>query len=565
MNEATSLRRGWIHIRSGRVHYREAGRGDPVILIHQSPTSARTLDAQTLGFARAGFHAIAIDIPGLGRSDPLGLPQPEIGDQALALAEVLDALDLGRVALYGSHTGALICCELAVRAPDRVSTVLIDGYPIYTQGESERRVATYFPPFEMRWDGGHLLWLWARLREQYLFWPWNVPGLSTSARCDIPDPAFLTDGVIDMLRVGNDYRLPYAAAFRCAADVLISRIQVPTYHLAAPDDSLTQALGLLESMSEVNQVVAVSADLGERIAQEIALLERHRPGAATPKFERAGRADPAAGRLHRGYVDTTEAQLAFRSAGDNQGARPLLVLPPTPGSSKQMESEILALARSRPVIAIDLPGCGDSGEGFSDASLGSVPRIGELLQQAIRTLGLEEYDLYGLAGGANVALHLARTYPGARHVAIQSPVRGLPGTPDFAERYAPHIVPRPDGTHLISFWHQQRNRHLFRPWFDERLVARRNDIPGLVVDRLNEQVLAQLESWRYWHTIWRALLSDDPMASAQALGARVHHFEWHRDEFAAMSTRDAAITALPEALWARVEMIASTLGHRPKQ
>ena len=195
MIAADRIRRGYIKVEGRHVHYRAAGTGDPVILIHQSPTSARTLDAQTLGFAQAGFQAIALDIPGLGRSDPLGLPQPEIGDQALALGRALDVLRLPRVALYGSHTGALICCDFARRAPERVSCVLIDGYPIYTQGESERRVATYFPPFELRWDGGHLLWLWSRLREQYLFWPWNVPGESTSARCDIPDAATLTDGV----------------------------------------------------------------------------------------------------------------------------------------------------------------------------------------------------------------------------------------------------------------------------------------------------------------------------------------------------------------------------------
>ena len=435
MVAATGIRRGFVTLGSRQLHYRTAGSGDPVVLIHQSPTSARTLDAQTLGFAQAGFCAIAIDIPGLGRSDPLGLPQPEIGDQAIALEQALDALGLQRVALYGSHTGALICCAFAVRSPQRVSTVLIDGYPIYTRGESERRVATYFPAFEPRWDGGHLLWLWARLREQYLFWPWNIPGESTAARCDVPDAAFLTDGVIDLLRVGNDYRLPYAAAFRCAAAELLALIRVPTWHLAAPDDSLTQALGLLEGMPACSQVATVSADPHERIAQEVALLARHRPGPAMPDFERAAAA-PCSLSIRRAYCDSMLGQLALRLAGPASSGRPLIVLPPTPGSGRQIEGEISALAARRPVIGIDAPGCGDSGVDHGGSPL-SMTELVAALGDAIDRLGLDDFDLYGQAGGANLALHLAQTHRGVRRVAVQSPVRLCLSDRTQIERHAP--------------------------------------------------------------------------------------------------------------------------------
>ncbi|MEN9775168.1 MAG: hypothetical protein RL322_2238 [Pseudomonadota bacterium] len=559
MIAADRLRRGYIKVEGRHVHYRAAGTGDPVILIHQSPTSARTLDAQTLGFAQAGFQAIALDIPGLGRSDPLGLPQPEIGDQALALGRALEVLRLPRVALYGSHTGALICCDFARRAPERVSCVLIDGYPIYTQGESERRVATYFPPFDLRWDGGHLLWLWSRLREQYLFWPWNVPGESTSARCDIPDAATLTDGVVDMLRVGNGYRLPYAAAFRCAAAQLIADIRVPTYHLAAPDDSLTQALGLLEGMSDANQVVPVSAELNARVADEVALLNRHRAGTVQADFGRVRCPPSAEARIDRDYVETASGQLGLRSAGQAASGRPLLILPPTPGSARQLEAEIIAFGRRRPVVALDVPGCGDSGEGFEPEQIASMAGLTEALVAAARHLGLSDYDVYGLGGGANLALHLAQADPGVRRVAIQSPVVLPSADPERLQRHAPVVDARPDGTHLLAFWHQQRNRHLFRPWFDERLAARRNNVPGLAVDRLNDEVLAMLESWRTWHQVWRTILSDQPEAALASAGSRLRRFEWHRDEWAGCGPRSAETIDLGEALWDRVERIARAL------
>ncbi len=558
MNTPPAIRRGFINLGPRQLHYRTAGSGDVVVLIHQSPTSARTLDAQTRGFAQAGFCAIAIDIPGLGRSDPLGLPQPEIGDQAIALEQALNALGLGRVALYGSHTGALICCAFAVRAPQRVSVVLIDGYPIYTPGESERRVATYFPSFEPRWDGGHLLWLWARLREQYLFWPWNIPGESTAARCDIPDPAFLTDGVVDLLRVGNAYRLPYAAAFRCSAAELLASIRVPTWHLAAPDDSLTQALGLLEGMPACSQVATVSANPSERVQQEIALLDRHRPGAALPDFTGAARTSGGAGLL-RGYVDSGLGQLAIRIAATAGNGRPLVMLPPAPGSGRQIEAELSGLAADRPVIAIDAPGCGDSGVDHGDVAL-SITDMTAALRDAVRQLGATDCDLYGQAGGANLALRLAVHLPSVRRVVIQSPVC-LPEVDQAAiDRYAPAIRARPDGTHLIAFWHQMRNRHLFRPWYDERLQARRTDPAGLAVDRLDREVLAMLESWRSWHRVWAALLCDDPRPGFEQLGDRARALEYRHDEFAGMAPALGHMTPLPEAVWTRCELIAAALG-----
>lgn len=269
------IRRAYVTVGNRQVHLRYAGRGPAVVLIHQSPTSGRTLDLQTAALARAGFSALALDIPGLGRSDPLDVPRPEIEDLAIGLAATLDALGLEQVALYGSHTGALACTEFAIRWPERVSALLIDGYPVYSDDERARRVATYFPPFEVRWDGSHLLWLWYRYREQYLFWPWNIPGAVTQARCDVPDPEFLHEGVIDILRAGNGYRLPYAAAFRCRSIDMVPRLRVPTFFLAYPDDSLTSALKLLRDVPDCCRIVPMPSERAAGLAKEIELLRAH--------------------------------------------------------------------------------------------------------------------------------------------------------------------------------------------------------------------------------------------------------------------------------------------------
>lgn len=549
------IRRTFITLGDRQVHARHAGTGDPVILIHQSPTSGRTLDAQTEAFGRAGFAAIAIDIPGLGRSDPLRLAQPEIEDQAFALRELLDAIGLQRVAFYGSHTGALICAEFAARWPERASVILVDGYPIYTPGERERRVANYFPPFEMRWDGGHLLWLWYRYREQYLFWPWNVPGESTQARCDVPDPVFLHEGVVDMLRAGNAYRTPYAAAFRCKSDDLLRRLRVPTYFLAYPDDSLTPAIALMQGLPACCKVEPMPAERAAGIAKEIELLRRHAPGAGSPALATTTR---TAG-VTRSYVAVDEGQLAVRTSRGAAG-KPLVIIPPTPGSASMLLDEIDAFGRTRSTLALDAPGSGDSDALAST----TVDAMADALAQAVERLGLDRFDLFAMHGGCAPALALAARLPQRiEGIVCESPALGYPTDAGFIDRYAPPIVPQWDGTHLISLWHATRNRRLFRPWFDQRLAARCGHIAAIDVDIVSREVQAYLESWRTYDAAWRSVLSyqllDLALRLERARGSLVRWASQVQGEFAVQHIGDREVTALPAPVGPRVEAVLALL------
>ncbi len=549
---STAIRREYVTVGTRQVHVRRAGAGDPVVLVHQSPTSARTLDLQTAAYAAAGFHAIAVDIPGLGRSDPLGLPQPEIADLALGLAAFLDAIGVQRTALYGSHTGALICVQLAIAAPERVSTILVDGYPVYTPDERDRRVATYFPPYEVSWDGAHLVWLWHRYREQYLFWPWNVPGESTRARCDVPDPVFLHEGVVDMLRVGNEYRRPYSAAFRCRSDELLRQVSVPTYFLAYPDDSLTQALALLGPLPDACRIEAMPDDRGAGVAREIALLGRHRAGTCDPRFSVGTK--PAG--ITRGYVDAQGMQLALRRCGADSG-RPLVVIPPAPGSGAAMAAELQALARHRPVLAIDVPGCGDS----DPLPTMDVADMAGTLAAGLHALGLDTVDLYALHGGCNVAARLASMRAAkVRNLFLESPVAGYPGDEAFAASYAPPIEPDWAGTHLLTLWHAVRNRRLFRPWFDQRLASRTIDHAAIEPEAINRDVLAALESWRTYHDAWRAVLRA-PMPPGRFGSGETRIGSRPCDEFraAAHTLAGAHLVQLPDAVLERAGRILAAL------
>lgn len=545
MNRRHEIKRAYATVGNRQVHLRHAGSGPAVVLVHQSPTSGRTLDVHSAAFAHAGFQALAVDIPGLGRSDPLAVPRPEVEDLAIGLAETLDALGLEQVALYGSHTGALICAEFAIRWPQRVSVMLVDGYPVYSEDERARRVATYFPPFEVRWDGSHLLWLWCRYREQFLFWPWNIPGEVTQAGCDVPDAEFLHEGMIDMLRAGNGYRLPYAAAFRCRSLELVRGLRVPTYFLAYPDDSLTVNLDLLHDRPACCRIERMPKDRAAGAEKEIALLRAHVPESGSANLDIARRGQG----ITRSYVDAGGCQLALRAAGATYG-RPLVVIPPVPGSGSMLVAEIEQFAKTRPVLALDAPGCGDS-DAVADLS---VPVMAQRIGAALDALGVGEADLYALHGGCAVARELAALRGERIHrLVLEGPARKHSDAPGYAALYAPPIEPRSDGSHLIAFWQATRNRRLFRPWFEQRLDRRYTAALALDPEVINREVLACLESWRSHHLAWRAALDYPVLGPARVPDEKVRLAAQPSDEFA------PAGCVLPEAMLPRVQHLLTLL------
>ena len=110
----TNIQRAFATVGERQVHYRHAGEGPPVVLLHQSPASSAAL-APLIRRLAARFSVIAPDTPGYGHSDPL-VPadaEPGIDDYVDAMAALFDVLGLQRPALFGSHTGAIIATRFA--------------------------------------------------------------------------------------------------------------------------------------------------------------------------------------------------------------------------------------------------------------------------------------------------------------------------------------------------------------------------------------------------------------------------------------------------------------------
>ena len=111
--------------RHGRVHYRRAGSGPPLLMLHATPRSSRAF-TNLLPHLDTDFQVIAADTLGFGESDPLP-GDFTLYDLAESMIDLLDALGIGKTAVFGLHTGNKIGTALAANYPNRVSRLVICG------------------------------------------------------------------------------------------------------------------------------------------------------------------------------------------------------------------------------------------------------------------------------------------------------------------------------------------------------------------------------------------------------------------------------------------------------
>ncbi len=152
-----TIRKAYADTSIGQVHYRYAGEGEKLVLMHNSPSCSEVYEP-LMKLLAPSFSLIALDTPGFGMS-PFPPPPVSIPDYARIVVEVLDDLKIDRSHVLGHHTGSAIACELAAAYPDRVNKLVLSGPPYATAEEAQRRVAAV-PHMTLKEDGSHLLVHW---------------------------------------------------------------------------------------------------------------------------------------------------------------------------------------------------------------------------------------------------------------------------------------------------------------------------------------------------------------------------------------------------------------------
>ncbi len=472
---AIPIERGFVRLAHGDVHYRAAGQGPVVLALHESPRSSLSMLPVIEALAE-DYRVIAPDTPGYGLSDPLRGEAPSLDDFLDVISGLLDAFGVDRVALYGAHTGAALATAFALRRPERLTAVVLDGLSAFTDDEVASFRRDYLAPYLPQWDGRHVMGLWSRCRDLFTWFPWHE---RTQARRLTGDPVDIEPvhrSALGFLQAGDHYAKAYirAAAFR--PNAVMADLKPPTRVIARPGDLIADHLERLTPGPQW-EIAALGEGLDEwRAAILAGLTKGERPDMAKAVPEAAEGSS---------FVPIGEGWLHVVFAGPAGGATRVLIpdLPGDPAGLIAAQAEVWPDAR---LVILSPPGCGWSDPLATDGDVLSASV--EALAGAMTQQGVTPSSIAGQGAGAVIAEALVRRLGVSIAVERIEPPAWLTGAAGLPE--APLLTVGPpawDGSHLTSLWFQLRDMQLYDVPPGKGVVARRDgsETPDLArLDRL---------------------------------------------------------------------------------
>ena len=115
---------GFVLVGGAKIHYKRAGTGRPLLLLHGLVGSARNW-RQNIGFLASDSRVYAVDLFNMGESERV--PGLDAGLEATAdrVAECMDALGLDEADVAGHSHGGAVAMMLAARHAHRVRRLIL--------------------------------------------------------------------------------------------------------------------------------------------------------------------------------------------------------------------------------------------------------------------------------------------------------------------------------------------------------------------------------------------------------------------------------------------------------
>lgn len=124
----------FIEVGDTKMHYRDEGEGEPILLVHGFAASLHTWEKVKPELIANGFRTISFDLPGFGLSDyPMDDKRIPKDVYFEYLGEFIQKLGLDKMHVAGNSLGGWVAWELAHQYPNLVNKlILLDaaGYDI---------------------------------------------------------------------------------------------------------------------------------------------------------------------------------------------------------------------------------------------------------------------------------------------------------------------------------------------------------------------------------------------------------------------------------------------------
>lgn len=439
----------FVAVGDRQVFVRAAGSGPPLLLLHQSPQNSRAMLPWIERLA-VRYAVFAPDTPGFGFSDPLPLASPEIPDYAAAFARLFDSLGFDKAVVFGVHTGAVTALRFALDHPEKVAGLVCDGYARFNADEREALVAGYLPPFEPSWDGLHLAWAWARMREQHFYFPWHASDRLARLNYPVPSTPKLHSDVMDILDAGDGYRVGYRAPFSYGDDTAAARLSVSARLIYRHEDVLASHIDRLPPLPP--NVTVQACPMSDLVARcDAAFAELAAPLATIDAVSVLDAAARGPSRI----VRCGAAQLVVRSRR-GRGARSRWVIGDfARAATMPMDTDAFACT-----TLIALPGHSVC-IGWDGASV----NVDQLAAAMATVVADDVIDVHASGASAGLAARVAGIL-GTRcaRLVLDSPLCLTATERDTFVHRLPDPTPVDGGGHLLAAWQWARHRYLFCPW-----------------------------------------------------------------------------------------------------
>jgi pimeloyl-ACP methyl ester carboxylesterase len=256
-----------------RIHYRQMGEGEPIILLHASPRSGKMLENFGKILAET-FQVIIPDLPGYGFSDAIPQKVNNLYEVVPYLKAFSEALNIENPSIYGTATGAQLGIAYALTYPLDVKNLFLDNPAHFSENEHQQISEKYFIDLSPKSDGSHLVNLWNHAKDSMMYFPWYDHSEEAQFSKTVPSDVVIADTVQAYIVAGERYDELYRAAFLHERAEKIQQLSVPTVIFKWKASILLKYIDalLVFNMPENVIVVETEKDISERYLKMVKII-----------------------------------------------------------------------------------------------------------------------------------------------------------------------------------------------------------------------------------------------------------------------------------------------------